>query len=196
MLGELWFGFSRVIESVSPSTVLRAWTGPFGSPQDFNLPSGQSYEVKTVHSDTKSVRISSAEQLDPGARSLELAVVTVTDVDESTDNALSLPSMVERVKAMLDENNNDVDELRVRFRALRLDVTDTYYDDFWFRVDACTTYRVDVAFPAIRRTSLSLAIDNVRYEVALHGVADFKSSTWTAGSDTAAGIAPQNHTNG
>ena len=116
VLGELWFGFSRVIESVSPSTVLRAWTGPFGSPQDFNLPSGQSYEVKTVHSDTKSVRISSAEQLDPGARSLELAVVTVTDVDESTDNALSLPSMVERVKAMLDENNNDVDELRVRFR--------------------------------------------------------------------------------
>ena len=45
LIGELWFGFFSLAKSTPASTVVHAWTGPFASPQDFNLPSGQSYEV-------------------------------------------------------------------------------------------------------------------------------------------------------
>ncbi|WP_407687365.1 PD-(D/E)XK motif protein [Mycobacterium sp. HUMS_1102779] len=183
LMGELWFGFFHLTQSVPPSTVIQAWTGPFGSPQDFNLPSGQSYEVKAIYPDAKSVRISSVEQLDPGSRSLELAVITVTDVDRSTDDAVSLPTVVERIETMLGDNVADADELHARIRALEVDIADTYYDDFWFFINACANYRVDIAFPAIRRTALNPAIDNVRYDVALHGIADFMSYTWAAGSE-------------
>jgi hypothetical protein len=184
LVGELWFGFFRIAKSVPASTVVRAWTGPFGSPQDFNLPSGQSYEVKTIHPDAKAVQITSAEQLDPGSRSLELAVVTVTDVDQSTVNALSLPTLVEEIETMLSGNAADTNELRTRIRALEVDITDTYYDDFWFLVNACSNYRVDIAFPAIKRTSLNPAIDKVRYDLGLHSIADFISSTWSAADET------------
>lgn len=185
LVGELWFGFCRITETESASAVLHAWDGPFDSPQDFNLTSGLSYEVKTIHADTKTIRISSAEQLDPGWRTLDLVVVTVTDVDNTTDDALSLPGMLTHVRTLLDGNATDLEELRQRLRALRVDVDDSYYDDFWFRVDACTTYRVDLAFPAIRRGGLNPTIDTVRYELAIHGIAEFISSTWARGSDAA-----------
>lgn len=176
LLGELWFGFFRLAESVPPPTVVRAWTGPFASPQDFNLPTGQTYEVKTIYPDAKSVQISSAEQLDPGLRSLELVVVTLLETCRSDDDALSLPTAVQLIETMLGER--DAGELRMRLKALGVDVTDSYYDDFWFRVGSCITYRVDAEFPSIRRTSLNLAISDVRYEIALSAIADFKSSTW------------------
>ena len=104
--------------------------------------------------------------------------------------------MVEQIETMLGDSVADADELRTRIKALEVDVTDTYYDDFWFRIEACSTYRVDVAFPAIRRTSLTPVVDNVRYDVALHGIADFMSSSWTAGSATTAGIGTDDHSNG
>jgi hypothetical protein len=182
LIGEMWFGFDRLTESFPPDVVLKAWDGPFKSPQDFNLSSAQSYEVKTVYSDTKSIPISSAEQLDVENRALELAVVTLTDVDESTPGAISLPTLVQRVDDMLSIVERQ--ELRNRLRELRVDITDVYYTDFWFRIDACTTYRVDSGFPAIRRSSLNPVIDNVHYNIALYGIADYTTSTWIAGAST------------
>lgn len=178
LIGEMWFGFDRLIESFEPKVVLKAWGGPFRSPQDFNLPSGQAYEVKTVYSDMTSIPISSAEQLDAENRVLELAVVTLTDVDESSLGAISLPTLVQRVNDTLDVV--DREELRNRLRELGVDITDTYYKEFWFRVDSCTTYRVESGFPAIRRSSLSPVIDNVRYDIALYGIADYTVSMWSA----------------
>jgi hypothetical protein len=183
LLGEMWFGFDRLTESFETTTILQAWGGPFGSPQDFNLPSGQAFEVKTVYSDAKSVRISSAEQLDVDNRVLELAVVTLTDVDESSAGAISLPTMVQHVDDILDAADHE--ELIRRLRALAVDITDTFYGDFWFRVDACTTYRIDRAFPAIRRSSLSPVIDDVQYDLALYGITDFTASSWRPGRDAA-----------
>jgi len=180
LIGEMWFGFDRLTETFTPDAVVKAWDGPFKSPQDFNLTSGQSYEVKTVYPDTKSVPISSAEQLDVQNRALELAVVALTDVDESNPGAISLPTLVQRVDDMLSIVARE--ELRKRLRELRVDITDAHYTDFWFRVDACTTYRVDSGFPAIRRSSLNPVIDKVHYNIALYGIADYTTSTWNAGA--------------
>jgi hypothetical protein len=185
LLGELWFGFFRLTASFEPPAILDAWTGPFDSPQDFNFTSGHSYEVKTIHPDGKSVRISSAEQLDPGLRTLELAVVSLVDVDRNEPGAVSLPAAVRLAEAALDPTGARTDPFHDQFKALKFDVTDSYYDDFWFRPVACQTYRVDVAFPAIRRAALDAAVDEVRYRIALHAVADFTTSVWTAAADTA-----------
>ena len=178
LVGELWFGFFQIAASVPPSTVVHAWTGPFGSPQDFNLPSGESYEVKTIRGDSTTIRISSAEQLDPSVGSLELAVVTATDVEQSSLSAVSLPLLVSQVEALLSEHVADIDEFHAKIRSLGVDLGDTYYEDYWFRIDRCSTYRVDISFPSIRRSTLDPAVDNVRYEVLLHGIADHLVSTW------------------
>jgi hypothetical protein len=42
-----------------------------------------------------------------------------------------------------------------------------------------------VAFPAIRRGGLNPVIDKVRYELAVHGIAEFSSSSWTRESESA-----------
>lgn len=175
-LGELWFGFNRLVESFPARTVVISWGGPFGKPQDFNLPTGQAFEVKTVHPDAGRVQISSAEQLDVAQQTLELAVISMSDVDESTEDAVNLPMMVDRAFNSLE--STDHEELRSRLREMGVDIADTYYVDFWFRVDSCTTYRVDFDFPAIRKSSLSPVIDNVKYELELPGIADFIVSRW------------------
>lgn len=180
LLGEMWFGFTQLVQTSDFKAVVNAWRGPFKSPQDFNFPSGHAYEVKTTYSDTSSVRISSAEQLDADNRVLDLVVVTMADVDENTPDAFSLPTMFQDIDNALDPVERE--QLRKCFRELSVDPTDTYYTDFWFRVDACTSYRVSPEFPAIRRTSLSPIIDEVNYEIALYGIAEFKCSTWTSAS--------------
>ncbi len=184
LFGELWFGFYRIASWVPPSLVVRAWSGPFGSPQDFNLPSRESYEVKTIHADSTHVRISSAEQLDISFGSLELAVVTITEVESSEPTAASLPVLVRQIEAMLTDNIGGVDELRARIRSLGVDVDDSYYDDYWFRVDECSVYRVDGSFPSIRRSALDATIDNVHYDIALYGIRDYRSSSWQSGGPT------------
>ena len=175
-IGELWFGFNRLVESFPRQTVLTSWGGPFGTPQDFNFPNGQAFEVKTVHPDAGRVRISSAEQLDVEQQRLELAIVTMSDVDESTEGAVTLPMMVDRVFNSL--TGSEHEELRHRLRQMQIDIADTYYADFWFRIDSCTTYRVTPDFPAIRKSAISPVIDNVKYDLSIPKIGDFIEAGW------------------
>jgi hypothetical protein len=92
---------------------------------------------------------------------------------------VSLPAAVRLAEAVVDPTGTRTDPFHDQFKALEFDVADPYYDDFWFRPVACQTYRVDVAFPAIRRVALDAAINEVRYRIALHAITDFTTSVWT-----------------
>ena len=75
LIAEMWFGFVSGHVHAPLEQIQKAWQGPLGSDQDYKF-SDHVYEVKSVHTDSTTVRISSAEQLD--APSMDLVLVTLT----------------------------------------------------------------------------------------------------------------------
>lgn len=172
LVAELWFGFRHLSQHHSVGTVLAAWTGPMGSPQDFNFPGGRTFEVKSAYTDTKSIRVSSAEQLDVGDRQLTLAVVGVERSASGLPNALSLPSLVAEVEARV-RAEASVTDLYQRLDALRLSIADEYYSDFWFEITSLRSFQVTPEFPAIRRSHLTAGVEDVTYSVMLSSMTAF-----------------------
>jgi hypothetical protein len=75
LIGELSVLEHVVMRRLPLGDALASWTGPFGAPQDFRLPSGERIEVKAVRGPATSVQINGLGQLDAGGDPLTLAVV-------------------------------------------------------------------------------------------------------------------------
>lgn len=172
LIAELWFGFRYLSQRHSVSAVLAAWTGPMGSPQDFNFAGDQSFEVKSTYADTKSIRVSSADQLDVGGRQLTLAVVGVERSASGAPNAFSLPSLVSEVEAEV-KAETSVSDLYRRFDALHLRIADEYYSDFWFEITDLRRFQVTPEFPAIRASHLNTGVQDVTYSIMLRSMSTF-----------------------
>ena len=176
LVAELWFGFTYLCRRYSVSTVLTAWTGPMGSPQDFNFPGGRSFEVKSAFADTKAIRVSSADQLDAGDRELTLAVVGVERSAFGLPNALSLPSLLAEVEAKV-RADASITDLYQRIDALRLSIADEYYSGFWFEIAELRRFRVTPEFPAIRTSHLPAGVEGVTYSISLSSMSAFQLSS-------------------
>ncbi|MFT2815560.1 PD-(D/E)XK motif protein [Leifsonia sp. A12D58] len=174
LVAELWFGFRLLSNERSGDEVVDAWTGPLGSPQDFNFPLGPSYEVKSVHPDSKAITVSSAEQLDVVDHQLSLAVVTLVQVAASVPGSITLRLLVEEAASQFRSGSNTIDEFHRRLDALRVDVSDSYYSDFCFVVSGCRQFEVTDNFPAIRGSLLEAGIDRVTYSVSLSSISEFE----------------------
>jgi hypothetical protein len=182
LVAELWFGFDYLLASAPIREILPAWTGPFGSPQDYNFSSGSSFEVKSIHTDSRDVHISSAEQLDPGERQLMLAAVTLTQVLPSTPESVSVLSLVRAILENLSHADVPPRMLHDRLEALGVDLSDTSYSEHWFRIVKCQLFDVNARFPAVRRSELPIGIGSVEYTLSLSALAPFttKLSTLTS----------------
>jgi hypothetical protein len=174
LVAEMWFGFTQLTRDLSHGEVLRGWTGPLGRPQDFNFRGGISYEVKSCFGDSKSLRISSADQLDPGDRTLTLAAVTLEGAAPKAADAISIGSLNTLVIEHLGGQPADVAQLQQCFESLRIDPLDDYYDDYWFVVHGCRLFGVVEEFPAIRMSELRPGIDRVEYSVSFSSIAQYE----------------------
>ena len=175
LVAELWFGFRILTRSAHADEVLASWTGPLGTPQDFNFPDGRSYEVKSVHPDSRAMTISSAEQLDSGHRELTLAAVSLVRVP-ATPGTISVRSLVQLAKTEISASTHARDELLDRLDALRVDPDDDYYDEFHFQVRGVRKFSVAPDFPAIRASSLDAGVDRVSYSLRLASITNFEIS--------------------
>jgi hypothetical protein len=178
LVAELWFGFGELVNIYSPSDVVSAWTGPLGRPQDFNFPFGKACEVKSRYPDSKSIRISSAEQLDPKDRVLTLAVVTLEPNQNDPSVSVSLRTLVANAEQLLAGSDERIALLHAALDALGVDLLDDYYEDFWFRVVGSRLYSVGESFPSIRASNLAQGIVNVEYSLDLSAVSVHEISEW------------------
>lgn len=177
LVGELWlvlevFGQERPIDQA-----IAGWLGPLGSPQDFWYEESGFHEAKSVGPSAKNIRISSAEQLDQ--TELELIVLRVPQVGETTDGALNLPELLGRVADALNGVAVSHDELELRIARLGVQTSHPFYAEQWFKVVEISRYSVAAGFPAIRASELNEGLENVSYSIALNAVGSFKIITKT-----------------
>lgn len=171
---ELWFGLEILAQSQPLGVVLDSWGGPFGAPQDYGSPLPVSYEVKSVYPEAKSVRISSAEQLDCEGP-LELVVVRLVDMPAELPSGESLPDIVGRYVEALGTDSQRQERLsELLRRSLRVDIDDDYYQQFRFRTQGLRRFEVNEDFPVIKRSDLALSIGKVDYSLTLAGLSSFE----------------------
>lgn len=175
LVAELWFGLDYLAAQFSPGEVLKSWQGPYGAPQDYRTPDGCLYEIKSVHGGSRSVDISSVDQLDPMDRvPLVLCVVTVEEIELQTSGGVSLVDLVAHFRAELSATPKLVDELNDRFHALAFDPSDGIYADQFFLVGGLRRFDVSGSFPRLLRGHVPLGIETVRYKLKLAAISDFE----------------------
>lgn len=172
IVAELWFAIRIITPLTDPTAALIAWHGPLGAPQDFRFPDGTLAEVKAIHSEARSVKISSPEQLDPvDSDDLTLVTIGLEECPPSTPHSTKLPDLVTEFRDAFAGDPIRSADLDRRLRALGVLRTFEMLDTE-FLVTSTHRYRVDETFPRIRRSAVSLGIENLRYEVQLRSIRD------------------------
>jgi hypothetical protein len=173
LVGELWFLLNRhALGEERFEVAVEGWLGPLGEPQDFWSSGSGLREVKSVGPSASVVKISSAEQLDPG--SLELTVLELPQVSEGTVGAVTLSKLMTEAVDRLSTEDCQPDALELRFKRLGVDMSDEWYAEQWFRVDSVATFEVANGFPRVRARDLPAGVGRVRYQIARASLEPFK----------------------
>lgn len=175
LIGELWlvlewFGRDRPVDAA-----VAGWLGPLGLPQDFWYPDDGYYEAKTIGPSTSRVKITSEFQLD--ADDLNLLVLVVGSVAESSPGAVNLPVLYSRVETRLNDVGASADPLAERFQRLGVNLEASFYRDSWFSFLQVSSYAVDSEFPCIRASTLGTGISRVKYQIDLADIRAFQRTT-------------------
>jgi len=156
------------------SQAIQSWKGPFRAPQDFVLDSFQrAIEVKSLHRDKEILTVSSIEQLDSIAYSVELAIVKLEKVAPDTEGCISLIRLIRFLIREISGDLEGTNHLIECFHELGFDPLKIEYSNVCFSVDSITTYEVSEGFPCLRRSSVPSAITKASYELSVPEIADF-----------------------
>lgn len=186
LFGELWLGFSHLVKECPTGHVMDAWHGPFRSDQDFQFPGGPLIEVKTVHSQSRRIQISSENQLNPLPNEhLFVGVVTVDDAMADTPGAMTLPALLDQTDRLLHEADVPLSELDGRLAELRFDRSDDFYADLHFLPIGVRYLEVAESFPRIEPGMLPPGISRVSYSLDLVDLTPFENDLLKLGLPTA-----------
>ncbi|TPF96097.1 hypothetical protein EP30_09485 [Bifidobacterium sp. UTCIF-39] len=174
--GELLAAFEIAkLTGSSIDAACAAWTGPYGSPQDYSFESERRYwEIKTVHGNTKKIKISSPEQLDTSDRHIDLITV-VLDEPTSADKKrlVNLPKILRALSFVSNDPyrmglciDNGLD-------ALGLDRYSDLAAHTMFSVGTVTVYAVDEDFPHMSVETVPAGITKLTYEVEIAVIKPF-----------------------
>jgi len=101
LIGELLVLEKRVLPALGPDEAIASWTGPLGTPHDFQLASGLKLEVKAVNYDADRVLINGLGQLEGGGDPLELGVVRIENTGRDAADSVTATRQVSLIRAIL-----------------------------------------------------------------------------------------------
>lgn len=172
--GELWTLREVVGPAVGFTAGVRAWRGPLGADQDFQLP-GAALEVKTSSAHAfEHLIIASERQLDvvPG---ISLAVIALA-LDVRPSHGETLSDMVRKSRSIsADAGWLQVLEDRLALFGYRNEDVDSYAE-VGYTVRSRLQFTIQADFPRIVPGDLRPGVSEVRYSVAIAACAPFRIS--------------------
>lgn len=173
LVAELWAGETVVSEGRARAELVRAWSGPLGGIQDFTFPSGDVWEVKAKRSKATTVKVSSAEQLDPTEKTLRLVVLDLDERSGEVEGARSLNGLVQSWRGALAADPTERHVFDLLISRLGVDLTDPYYEATAFTLQRRTVFRVEGDFPSLRASDLPSPVTAVRYQFDVRGLEEW-----------------------
>ena len=167
LVGELVVVERHLIPVLGALDAVRCWTGPLGTPQDFEI-SRVHVEAKAQGASAPRVTISSEHQLQSGPDdTLFLHVTEVVIAAEGTAGAFTLTETANRLRSMIGEQDMvAVDRFEERLGAVGFDWKHDYSDRPWLVVGE-SLYDVREGFPRITPEMFPGGVANVRYTISL-----------------------------
>ena len=171
LLGELYVLSEHLMPVLPAIDSVRAWIGPEGKKQDFTF-NDSAIEVKTTLSgDRQVVRISSLDQLDRVTS--ELYLLRVVAAPSGGDTGFSLGTLYEQCLVTVGQDVVAEGLFLQKASALYGKASESQIRDH-FVVNNVSIFNVDKSFPKLTRSDVDLAIKNVKYDIAVGALADFK----------------------
>lgn len=167
LFGELLILADHVLRRLGPIATVQAWRGPEGDEQDFLLPAGL-LEVKTQLSSSDTlISIASEYQLYDSTSPVWLCHQTISVDSESTEQALTLDELIEKVRGALDMESSYSKDL---FDARILDygyMDSRDADNERWALARRSWYRIEEGFPHIEPSDLRNGVERVCYGIRL-----------------------------
>lgn len=164
LCGELLY-LQKLFYEFEKKDAVKSWVGPQRADQDFQMPS-VAWEVKTIRPGAGAVTISSEFQLNHLERELYLIIFEIADCMSNKEGAFTLNSLVEDIRAYLEDDHDACDCFEEKLLAARY-MHRTEYNDQILVVKSFSIYSVLDDFPCITPDSLDVGVANVSYSLAL-----------------------------
>lgn len=171
LLGELAFIRHLIQTGEDTDTVINAWAGPEGADRDFEFESLW-YEVKTTGVSTQTVTISSLEQLD-SEREGKLIIVRADRCSPEIKDGVSLDDLVSSIQKKLAGSLSTLNLFSRKLMSVGY-LSGAEYTANKYKISNIAAYRVETGFPKILRTQVPTEITNVRYELSIAAIAQWK----------------------
>lgn len=165
--------------------IIHGWVGPLQAPQDFRLADDLRLEVKSVHAGSKSIRISSLEQLTLAQSRFCLLTIQVDREVLSAPRVVTVPELCRSIYASIGMDFELVDTFQNLLGEVGFRADDPAYDDFHFRIGAARLYEVSAAFPRLETGTVPPGLLRAEYDLELSSMKDFEvdSSLWFPGTN-------------
>ena len=170
LIGELCFLKMRMIPTYGEEKALDSWSGIEMTDRDFTCEDTW-YEVKSTVSGSSCVRISSVEQLDVDVEG-HLVVVTLDKTSNADSSRITLNNMYH---ILIETFSSLVLQEEFKSRMLRYGYyEDEKYNQYVFKLNGITEYKVGIQFPCIRKRNIPEATKNITYDLSLAAIEKFK----------------------
>ncbi|WP_170308241.1 PD-(D/E)XK motif protein [Parashewanella tropica] len=168
LIGELVYLNLHLAKKYGISQAIDFWTGPEGSPQDFNV-KNVAIEVKCqIGTSAPKVKISSAEQLCSQLDELYLFVVTLGRTEPESQDSVSLPSLISNIQTTLEEEGNTQQLEQFLDALLEIGyIHNEEYFNYSYIIASKKFYEVTENFPRITLLDIPNGIGNVTYDLEL-----------------------------
>lgn len=166
LLGELIFIDQYLLSEYSLTEILEAWKGPENSHKDFLFPENW-YEIKTVHTGAKSVKISSLEQLDSGKPG-ELGVVYLDD--EEVGKSSTTTSIYQVIESIV-QKEGTIGSIEF-YEKIKLDCENISSKSLnkVFYYNGLDRFSVLPDSPVLRRSQVPFSIEKASYQLNLNSL--------------------------
>ena len=169
IIGEMLFIRDFLFPKYGKEGTLQAWLGPKMADQDFVF-ADTWYEVKATTSDVEHIRISSVEQLDCAMEGT-LAILALDQTSGLDKQGITVNSLYRELLSLIDE-----DSLKLTFSSLLLRLgfyPRSEYDEYVYQLKGMRQYRVDTAFPCLRRSSMPGSVADAVYSLTLAAIKSY-----------------------
>ncbi len=175
LIGEMYALQKLFIPKYSPDSALKAWMNKSKGKQDF-IQSDCWYEIKTIHEDKDTVKISSLEQLDRDDYGL-LIVIKLRKTSTESPNKITINSLYSNILEAL-----PTFYLKKRFTEIMSNAGysfETEYDEICFEIKSLNWYEVKDDFPRLTPSNLpNQGISSATYEILLDSISSFEVDGW------------------
>lgn len=179
LIGELLLLRDRVLPIFGISIGINGWVGPLKAPKDFMLPRVE-IEAKTIHPGTRSIIISSIDQLSTVDNRLILALIALSPSQIGESGAFSVRELVESIRDKISTDPAASDEFERRLFDSGYSDAGEYANDC-FTAENISYYDVLPDFPRITFATVPVGVISARYQIDLPSIIRFEIKKWTIG---------------